>query len=82
MANVRIVLNRKGVRDLLRSPEVLADLERRGNRIASAAGAGHRLDSETGPHRARVAIVTDTPEAMIAEATARTLTRAIDAGRD
>lgn len=82
MANVRIVLNRRGVRDLLRSRDVLRDLERRGNAIARAAGAGHRVESEIGPNRARVAVITDTTEAVISEATDRTLTRAFDAARD
>lgn len=81
MSNVRIVLNRRGVRDLLRSREIAADLTRRAERIASAAGPGHRVESEIGPNRARAAVITDTVDAMVAEATHRTLTRALDAGR-
>jgi hypothetical protein len=81
MANVRIKVNRNGIRDLLRSDEVLADLEERGQRIAAAAGDGHRVESEVGQNRARVAVITDTIEARISEAKNRTLTRAIDAGR-
>lgn len=82
MANVRIVLNRRAVRDLLRSREVRKDLEKRGERIADAAGPGHRVESEIGPNRVRAAVITDTSEAVISEATDRTLTRALDAGRD
>ena len=81
MANVRIVLNRKGVRELLRSPEVLADLERRARRIASSAGPGHAVDSEVGRNRARASVRTDSIDAMLAEADTHQLTRAIDAGR-
>lgn len=81
MPDVKIVLNRRGIQQLLRSREVQRDLERRGRAIAAAAGPGHRIESEIGPHRARVAVITDTPEAMVTEATARTLTRALDAGR-
>lgn len=81
MGNVRIKLNSQGVRDLLRSREVQADLERRGHAIADAAGPGHRVESSIGPNRARVAIITDTTEAAVAEATDRSLTRALDAGR-
>jgi hypothetical protein len=77
----RIVLNRAGVKALLRSAEVQADLRRRGQAIASAAGAGHRVESQVGPNRARVAVITETPEAMVAEATERKLSRAVDAGR-
>lgn len=81
MANVRIVLTRNGPRDLRRSREILRDLERRGEAIARAAGDGHRVEAEIGPNRARVAVITDTIDAMVAEATDRTLTRALDAGR-
>lgn len=77
----RIKLNHKGVRALLRSPQVLADLERRARAIAAAAGPGHRVESGVGRNRARAAVVTETPEARHAEATERNLTRAIDAGR-
>lgn len=79
---VKIVLNRRGIRDLLRSREVRKDLERRGKAIAAAAGPGHRVESEVGPNRVRVAVITDTLDAMRSEATDRTLTRALDAARD
>lgn len=78
---VRIVLNRKGIRELLRSSEVRRDLERRAEAIASAAGPGHVVDSQIGPNRARASVRTDTIDAMVNEATARTLTRSLDAGR-
>ncbi len=81
MANVRIVLNRKGVRDILRSRDVQRDLERRAGAIASAAGPGHEVDSEVGRNRVRVSVRTDTIDAMIDEATNHNLTRALDAGR-
>lgn len=81
MANVRIRLNRAGIRELLRSPGVQADLAARARRIAAAAGPGHVVDVEVGPNRARAAVITDSVDAMVAEATRRSLTRAIDAGR-
>lgn len=78
---VDIKLNRAGVRALLRDPKVVADLTRRGHAIATAAGPGNEVDVEVGRNRARVEVVTKTPEAMQREATHRSLTRAIDAGR-
>lgn len=75
------MLNRAAVRELLRSPEVKANLEARAQRIAAAAGPGHETDSETGPNRARAAVFTATAEARHAEATTRNLSRALDAGR-
>lgn len=77
----RVVINKKAVGEILRSPAVLADLEARARRIAAAAGPGHKVDSEVGTKRARAAVITETTEARRAEAKARTLTRAIDAGR-
>lgn len=81
MANVRIVLNRRGVRDILRSREVADDLRRRAERIAAAAGPGHEVEVAIGRNRARASVRTATIDAMVAEGTSRTLTRALDAGR-
>jgi hypothetical protein len=78
---VRVVLNRRNIRALLKSEAVRADLERRAENIAAAAGPGHIVDSQIGRNRARAAVITSTAEAMRAEATDRNLTRAIDAGR-
>lgn len=79
---VRIVLNRKGVGELLKSPEVEADLKRRGEAMANAAGEGFEADSEVGSRRARASVRTATREAAMAEAEDRTLTRSIDAARN
>lgn len=78
---VRVRMNRAGVRQLLRSPEVVADLERRARAIAEAAGDGHEIDSSVGRNRARVEVRTDTPAAKAREAKHRTLTASIDAAR-
>lgn len=82
MAVTKIVLNGKGFVELLQSPEVQADLKRRADAIAAAAGDGMvadlvRLTSK----RSRVTVRTATPAAKRAEAVDRKLTRAIDAGR-
>lgn len=67
---------------ILQSPEVEADLVRRGNAIAAAAGKGSWV-VHTGntPTRARVSVGTGDFAAMHAEATSRALTSALDAGR-
>lgn len=77
----KLVLNKEGVRQLLRSDEMVADLRRRARNIANAAGPGHRIDVGKGRYRARAAVITDTLEARLAEAHRRSLTSAIDAGR-
>jgi hypothetical protein len=78
---VRIKLNHAGVADLLTSSEVASLLAGMGQAIADAAGSGHRVETEVGPSRVRVDVFTETFEAMEREATTRSLTRAIDAGR-
>ncbi len=79
--NMRIKINRAGVVALLTSPEVFADLTRRGNAIAAAAGDGVEAQTTRNRDRAVVFVRTETFEARKAEATDRSLTRAIDAGR-
>lgn len=81
MAIERIKLNRKGVRELLRGPEVHRELRSMARAIAGAAGPGMEVDSEVGRNRARASVITGTQDARRAEATTRALTRAIDAGR-
>lgn len=78
---VRVELNKRGVAELLKSSEVQADLERRAQAIADAAGPGMEVETRVGATRARASVVTATAEAMRAEAEDRALTRAIDAGR-
>lgn len=74
-------LNHAGVRELLCSDGVLADLRGRAERIAAAAGDGMEVDARVGANRARASVHTATWEARHAEALDRVLTRAIDAGR-
>ncbi len=80
--STRVKLNIAGFRALRNSPAVVAELERRAKAIAEAAGPGMETrPAETGGNRARVAVVTSSFEAMLAEAHHRTLTRAVGAGR-
>ncbi|KQY58317.1 hypothetical protein ASD11_01225 [Aeromicrobium sp. Root495] len=78
---IRIKMNDQGVRDVLRSEGVRADLLRRAQAMADAGGEGMEASSEVGQIRARATVRTATPDAMRAEAEDRALTRAIDAGR-
>jgi hypothetical protein len=77
---IRIVLNRSGIKQILNSPGVKADLRARAQRIAAAAGDGNEV-TEASTTRARYVVVTATAEAMADEAHNRSLTRAIDAAR-
>lgn len=82
MAGMRIEWKRNAIKDLLRSPDVLDDLEARARRIARAAGPGDwPVDSQTGRNRARASVRTGDHTARRAEATSAALTRSVDAAR-
>lgn len=81
MSDVRIVINDHGIQELLKSAAIKADLEERAKKIAEAAGPGNVAGVDEGRTRARGYVVTATPQAQEAEATNRSLTRAIEAGR-
>lgn len=81
MAKPKVVLNKKGVRQLLKSPEMQKAMNDRARRIAAAAGPGHAVESDNSGDRARAAVVTRSMAAKRAEAKNRTLTRAFQAGR-
>lgn len=84
---VRVVLNRKSLDAILKSPRMQAELKRRADLIAAAADANtgrpgdHRVEVQVGRTRARAAVITDTFNAMHREGDRRTLTQALDAGR-
>ena len=78
---VKIEFNQAGFAALAKGAAVLADLTRRGEAIAAAAGDGFEARPSIGRTRARVVVITATPEAMIAEASDKALTSAIGAGR-
>lgn len=83
LADLRLDMNMAGFRAIRTDPAVLADVQARASRIASAAGDGFAVDSEItgGRGRARAVVYTGTFAAMKAEAVDAALTRAIDAGR-
>jgi hypothetical protein len=79
--NVRVVVNGGAVRQLLNGPEIRQLLLSMGQSIAAAAGPGHAIKLDETPTRTGVDVRTATFEAMVSEATTRSLTRAIQAGR-
>lgn len=80
-SRVKVVLNDAGFAELLKSYAVQADLDRRAQTIAEAAGPGMEVEADPTGERGRAKVHTATFAARRAEATDRTLTRAIDAGR-
>lgn len=78
----RIEMNRDGARRLLTSPEVQAELLRRGKVTAAAAGPGFEASVQT-ERRGRAAVVVGptTARARRAQARDRVLQRALDAAK-
>lgn len=64
MADVKIVLNSEGVRELLRSAEMQNACLDEANRIAAEAGEGYEVDTITYPERAGARVFAETKEAM------------------
>lgn len=78
--NVRLELNRAGVRELLLSDEVGDDLQRRAERVASKAGPGFKAERDT-QRRVRSAsrVVTRTKTARKLQADHNVLVRSLGA---
>lgn len=83
MSKLTLKINVPGFNEARNDPRIQADLHRRAEAIAAAAGGSPDYLVIDDPHktRARVVVVTATPEARSQEATGRTLSRAFDAGR-
>lgn len=79
-ANFELDINEENIGRLLKE-DVVPVLRAMGESIAAAAGPGHEVETYIGRRRARVTVRTATDEARYAEATDRTLTSAVDAGR-
>lgn len=78
----KLEINDAAFIEILKSPEVQADLLRRGNAIAASAGDGtFEVAASFTPTRARVSVGTADHTARKSEATTRSLTSALDAGR-
>ena len=63
MAKVKIELNSKGVRELLRSAEIAAVCKSHADKIAERAGAGYEVTTFTGKNRVNASVHAATEEA-------------------
>jgi hypothetical protein len=77
----RIEFHTEAFRALLHDDKVVADLTRRGQAIASAAGNGVEVQVRKYRSRPVVIVAADSQEAKKAEATDKVLTTALGAGR-
>lgn len=56
MGNIKVVLNRAGVRELLRSPEMMDICAGYANNALSRLGAGYEVTTQTGKNRVNAQI--------------------------
>lgn len=77
----RIQWRVKGFEALRRDPRVLADLQRRAERVAAAAGDGFVARAGQGKTRARAAVIAASMKARRRNSRDNTLLRSLDAGR-
>ena len=81
-SNMRVKLHIGPLRQLWRGPEVTAEVARRAQRGAAAAGADYEVVVKPHRYTARAFVQTkDTDEARLREAEGKHLTRALDAMR-
>ena len=64
MSNVKIVLNSKGVKELLKSQEMEEACMEHANKILSKVGEGYSATTHAGKNRVNVSVGTETYEAM------------------
>lgn len=90
MTDIRILFKDGAFHALRSGPDVVADLERRGRRLAAVAGAAdgcnYRVQSRQGASRPqgrwRVSVTTGDPKAIRSNAKHHTLLGALDAARE
>lgn len=78
---VRVRLKIGAIRKILRSAPVTAEVARRAQRAAAAAGPGFEAVVKPHKYTSRAFVQTGTPEAARAEAENKALTRALGAMR-
>jgi hypothetical protein len=82
MANTKVKLNLAGFRELRTSPEVVADLKRRGEAVAERAGDGYEvLVNSERAKRGGVTVIASSPKAKRREARDHPLLQALGAAR-
>ena len=75
MSNLKFVLNRAGVRELMKSQEMVDVLTEYAGQVAAKAGDGYSI--HIGPNRANVSVATDTEEAYYDNLDNNTLEKSI-----
>lgn len=77
MANVKVVLNRAGVRELLRSPEMAGICEEHAKATLNGCGNGYAMDVYTGENRVNAMVFTNSRLAVIDNSQNNTILKAL-----
>lgn len=77
MGEVKIELNREGVRALLRSPEMMAVCKGHAEAARGRLGAGYAVTTHTGKNRVNAQIAAETPAARRDNAENNTILKAL-----
>ncbi len=77
MAKYTLELNRSGVRELLRSDEMLAIVSEHAQATLNSCGSGYEMDARLGTNRARARVTTTTRQAASDNLKNNTLLKAL-----
>lgn len=77
MGNVKIELNREGVRALLRSPGMMAVCKEHADAARARLGAGYAVTTHTGRNRVNAQIAAEAPAARRENAEGNTILKAL-----
>lgn len=80
MTKVSFDLDSKGARDLMRSPQMQAELRRRADELARRMGPGFEVKITVGANRARATITAKTREARLRQAREHVIERVMGSG--
>lgn len=77
MAKLKVALNRAGVRELLRSDEMLAICTEHAGKIQARLGDGYAVSPHRGKNRVNASIFAETPQARRENAENNTILKAL-----
>lgn len=78
--HVRVTLNKKGVRELLRSAEMMQICAEHANRALQSLGDGYEVTTRTGKNRVNAEVRANTRRTLIDNARNNTILKAIGGG--
>jgi len=80
MSKVKFKLNRRGVAELMKSPEMQAECTRLANGVMARAGDGYEVSTYVGRNRANASVMATTYEARKDNYEHNTLLKALGGG--